>query len=181
MLLQAAEPHLAWHTYLDAVLRLCREFDVSSVITLGALLAEVSHTRPLTVTGSSTDDDLRRRLDVGEPRTGRYEGPTGIVGVLTEAVRAAGIPTASLWANVPVYLDASPNPKGALALLERLNGALGLDLTLHDLEVFCARFDAQVAAAVERDPTMSEYAQRIEEREAQDDADEAGPGRPAGE
>ena len=178
MLLQAAEPHLLWHSYLDAVLRLCREFNVSAVVTLGALLAEVSHTRPLTVTGSSSDDELRRRLEVGEPRTGRYEGPTGIVGVLTEAVRAAGLPTASLWANVPVYLDASPNPKGALALLERLNSALGLDLTLHDLEVFCARFDAQVAAAVERDPKMAEYARRIEEQQADDEAEESAPAGP---
>lgn len=164
VLLQATEPHLMWHTYMDAVLSLCREFEISTIVTLGALLAEVSHTRPIQVNGSSTDPELREQLAFGEATTSRYEGPTGIVGALNQAAQAAGLRTASLWANVPAYLDASPNPKGSLALLERLNSGLKLDLRLHDLEVFCARFDAQVAAAVERDPQMAEYARRIEEQ-----------------
>lgn len=183
ILLQGTEPHLAWRAYLDAVLGLCKEFEVSTVITLGALLAETSHTRPVRVSGSSADTALARVLNLGgATSTSRYEGPTGIVGVLTQEARAAGLRTASLWANVPVYLDASPNPKGALALLERLNRGLRLALTLHDLEVFCARFDAQVAAAVESDLHMQEYARRIEaagDEDAGDDGDDGD--EPAGE
>jgi proteasome assembly chaperone (PAC2) family protein len=171
VLLQATEPHLMWHSYMDAVLSLCREFEISTIITLGALLAEVSHTRPIRVNGSSADAELRKQLEFGEPTTSGYEGPTGIVGALNQAAQEAGMRTASLWANVPAYLDASPNPKGSLALLERLNGGLKLDLRLHDLEVFCARFDAQVAAAVERDPQMAEYARRIEEALPDDEPD----------
>ena len=166
ILLQATEPHLAWKTYMDAIMELCREFNVSTLITLGALLSEVSHTRPVRISGSSAEAELRDMLELGEASTSRYEGPTGIVGALSQAARDAGLRSASLWANVPVYLDTSPNPKGSLALLERLNAALGLELTLHDLEVFAARFDAQVAAAVEENPQMADYARRIEQQEA---------------
>lgn len=173
VLLQATEPHLMWHRYLDAVLTCCREFNISTVITLGALLAEVSHTRPIRVNGSSTDPALREQFEFAAPATPGYEGPTGIVGALTQAAQEAGLRTASLWANVPVYLDASPNPKGSLALLERLNKALNLELRLHDLEVFCARFDAQIAGVVERDPQMAEYARRIE-ADLPDEDDEPG-------
>lgn len=172
ILLQATEPHLSWRRYMDAVLELCKEFDVSTLIALGALLAEVSHSRPVRVSGSSSDPELRAMLDLPAASTSRYEGPTGIVGTLNQAALAAGMRTVSLWANVPVYLDASPNPKGALALLEKINGPLKLGLTLHDLEVFCARFDAQVAAAVEKDPQMAEYARRIAEHEESEEQEE---------
>lgn len=176
LLLQGTEPHLSWRAYMAAVLELCREFHVSTLITLGALLAEASHTRPITVSGTSSDEELRQKLALGPRRnSGGYQGPTGIVGTLTEAAREVGIRTASLWANVPAYLDASPNPKGALALLERLNGGLDLDLRLHDLEVFCARFDAQVAAAIEQDPQMGELARRIEEMQPDEEPEEPGP------
>lgn len=174
VLLQATEPHLMWHSYLDAVLACCREFKITTVITLGALLAEVSHTRPIRVSGSSTDPALREQFEFGPPATPGYEGPTGIVGALNQVAQEAGLRTASLWANVPVYLDASPNPKGSLALLERLNKALKLELRLHDLEVFCARFDAQIAGAVERDPQMAEYARRIEAGLPAEDDEPAG-------
>ncbi len=172
VLLQAVEPHLAWHTYMACVLEFCQQFKVSTMITLGALLAQVSHTRPLRVSGSSSEADLQETLDL-QAATGRYEGPTGITGTLTGAAQDAGLRTASLWANVPAYLNVSPNPKGALALLERLNRGLQLELNLHDLEVFCARFDTQVTAALESDPQMAEYARRVEEYEAQEAAAEA--------
>ena len=178
VLLEAVEPHLAWTTYMSAVMEFCREFHVATLVTLGALLAQVSHTRPPRISGSSSDDDLRRRLELGTP-AGRYEGPTGIVGTLTQAAQEAGLRTVSLWANVPAYLNVSPNPKGALALLERLNSGFEFELTLHDLEVFCARFDAQVAAAVEEDPKLAEYARRIEEEEAREAQESAGEITPA--
>ena len=164
ILFSGIEPHIGWRGYVGCLMELCRVFDVSGVITLGALLAEVSHARPVPLLGSSADDYLARRLDLGAQGASGYEGPTGVVGVLSQAVREAGVASASLWASVPFYVNASPNPKGALALLERLNDGLELKLSLHDLEVFAARFDAQVQAEVEKDPQMVEYARRIEEQ-----------------
>src|SRR5690606_24293605 len=101
-----------------------------------------------------------------------YQGPTGIVGVLSQTLREEGIPSASLWANIPFYVQRTPNPKGSLALLERLNRGFGLDLTLHDLEVFAARFEAQVAADIEQNPEVAEYARRVADAVDDDDTDE---------
>jgi proteasome assembly chaperone (PAC2) family protein len=183
ILLSGIEPHLGWRGYVGCVLELCRTFDVSGVITLGALLAEVSHVRPVPLIGSSADEDLARRLDLSAESASSYEGPTGVVGVLSQAVRDAGLATASLWASVPFYVNASPNPKGALAILERLNGGLELGLSLHDLEVFAARFDAQVQAEIDKDPQMVEYARRIEEQldDAEEQAGAPGAGQPPAE
>lgn len=163
LLLSGIEPHLQWERYCDAVLEICRFFGVRAVITLGALLAEASHSRPISVSGSSEDEELRARLGLPPPRTPGYQGPTGIVGVFSQAARRHGHATASMWANVPYYVQASPNPKGSLALLEQLNHSLGLGLQLHDLEVFVARFDAQVQEEVDKNPGMAEYARRIAE------------------
>ncbi|MEZ4501560.1 MAG: PAC2 family protein [Dehalococcoidia bacterium] len=172
ILLEGIEPHLAWHAYADAILELCRSYEVAGVITLGALLAEASHTRPVQVNGSSADEALQQLFGV-TTRASTYEGPTGIVGVLNQAARDAGFDTASFWAQVPYYVNATPNPKGSLALLQVLNPALGLGLTLHDLEVFAARFDAQVAAEVAKDSDVSSLARQIEERQESETGDEA--------
>jgi proteasome assembly chaperone (PAC2) family protein len=172
ILLYGTEPHLSWRTYVDCVIELCREYEVSGFITLGALLAEVSHARAVRVTGSATEEELARRLSVGDVTAGRYQGPTGITGVLGQAIRDAGIPSASMWANIPFYVRRTPNPKGALALLQRLNDGLALGLTLHDLEVFAARFDAQVASDIAGNPEVAEYARRIEEQQTDDDTEE---------
>lgn len=170
ILFQGIEPHLSWHSYADSMMEVCREFDVSGIIMLGGLLAEVSHTRPIRVTGSSEDEGLRSLLDLQPRRGGGYEGPTGIITVISNAARDLGIPTGSIWANVPHYVNASPNPKATLALLDRLNRGLSLDLRLHDMEVFVARFDAQVAEEIAKNPEMGEYARRIEDQ--QDEIDE---------
>ena len=170
ILFQGSEPHLSWRAYSEALLELCQQFNVSAIVTLGALLAEVSHARPVQVSGSSEDPELRRTLGLPGTNVSRYEGPTGIVGVFNNLAKQAGIPTASMWASVPHYVNASPNPKGTLALLEQLNRNLRLDLRLHDLEVFVARFDAQVAEEITKNPEMVEYARRIEEHQ---DAEEA--------
>ena len=166
------EPHLAWNAYSDAIVEFCTSFGIETVVTLGALLAEASHSRPITVSGSSEDEDLREQLGLPAPRTGGYEGPTGIVGVINNRLRDEGLKTASMWANVPHYVNASPNPKGALALLEQLNDSLRLDLSLHDLEVFAARFDAQVNSEIAKNPEMADYARRIEEQLDAEAADE---------
>jgi len=165
ILLQGVEPHFGWRSYCDCIIELCRAYHVSAAITLGALLAEASHARPIRTNGSSEDEPLREQLNLPLPRLPGYQGPTGIVGVLSAALRQAEIPAASIWANVPYYLNATPNPKGALALLEHLNSPLQLGLRLHDLEVFVARFDAQVAEEVAKNPGVAEYARQIEEAE----------------
>lgn len=174
ILLAGVEPHLAWRTYAEAILEVCQRFEVSGVVLLGALLGEASHAKPVRVSGSATADWLNEALGLGERTRSTYQGPTGIVGVLTQALREREIPTASLWANIPFYVQRTPNPKGSLALLERLNSGFDLQLTLHDLEVFAARFEAQVAADIEQNPEVAEYARRVadavEEEEEDDDA-----------
>lgn len=169
ILLMGTEPHLAWRTYVETVLEVCREFEVSSVLTLGALLAEVSHQRPVRISGSSSHESLGAPLGLGERTRSGYQGPTGIVGVVTQALRDAGIPTASMWANMPFYVQRTPNPKGSLALLERINRGLRFNLSLHDLEVFAARFEAQVATDIEANPEIAEYARRVAEMDTGED------------
>ncbi len=165
ILLNGTEPHLYWRHYIESILEVCEAYEISGFVTLAALLAEASHARPVRVTGSSTDDDLARIFELSENTTSRYEGPTGIVGVLSQAIRDTDIPSASMWANVPFYVQRSPNPKGSLALLERVNRGLELNLTLHDLEVFGARFDAQVQSDIASNPEVAELAQRLEDEE----------------
>ena len=116
------------------------------------------------VTGSSPDTDMQELLGL-QPAVSRYEGPTGIVGILNQSMREAGMRTASMWANIPYYLNTSPNPKGSLAILERVNPMLQLGLGLHDLEVFAARFDAQVAAEVAKDAETLALSRQIEARQ----------------
>ena len=120
ILLSGPEPSIRWRTFCDTVLELAEALGVQLVVTLGALLADVPHTRPVGVTGLASDEALIERLGLQPPS---YEGPTGIVGVLHDACADAGMPSASLWAAVPHYVAVAPNPKGALALLRKLEGA----------------------------------------------------------
>jgi proteasome assembly chaperone (PAC2) family protein len=177
ILLSGIEPHTAWRSYVECIMAVCEKFQVEGVIILGALLAEVSHARPVRVTGSASTDWLARPLGISTRTRSTYQGPTGIVGVLTQALRDKGIATASLWANMPFYVQRTPNPKGSLALLERLNRGFGFGLNLHDLEVFAARFEAQVAGDIEENSEIADYARRVasmaEEEEEEDDGDAA--------
>lgn len=170
ILLTGIEPHTAWRSYVDCIMAVCRKFQVEGAIILGALLAEVSHARPVRITGSASTDWLARPLGISTQTRSTYEGPTGIVGVMTQALRDQGIATASLWANMPFYVQRTPNPKGSLALLERLNRGFGFGLNLHDLEVFAARFEAQVAGDLEENAEVAEYARRVASM-ADDDED----------
>ncbi len=171
ILLAGTEPHLAWHAYADAIFQICEKFEVSGILTLGALLAEVSHSRPVRLNGSATEGDLARALDVDPQTRSTYQGPTGIVGVISQLARTKDIPTGSLWANMPFYVQRTPNPKGTLAILERLNRAFDFDLTLHDLEVFAARFEAQVASDIDGNPEFSAYARRVADQLDEDGED----------
>src|SRR6184192_2646196 len=134
----AGEPHLKWRTYCASVLELAQRCEVTLVLMLGALLAEVPHTRPVRVAGGASDPELAARLGV---RPTRYEGPTGIVGVLNTVCREQGLPTASVWANVPHYISGIENPKAALALVQRVLTLLNVEADLTDLEDATRQFE----------------------------------------
>jgi proteasome assembly chaperone (PAC2) family protein len=159
------EPHLKWKTYIQTILDLARQCQVGMVLTLGALLAEVVYSRPVRITGSSTDPELTARLHLG---TSRYEGPTGIVGVLNDACRRESLPAVSLWANVPHYLSNTPNPKAMYALVRRVLGVLDHPLDLQDVETAVSDFEAKVAEVIANNPAVASYVRQLEEREAEE-------------
>jgi len=136
-----------------------RELQVRMVVTLGALLADVPHSRPVSISGFASDHSMVERL--GFERT-RYEGPTGIVGVLQHGLAAAGLPSASLWASVPHYVAASPNPKVALALVRAFEGTAGVAVDAGELESAAEDYERQVSAAVASDPEVKAFVERLE-------------------
>jgi len=159
------EPHLRWKTYAATLLDLARQCGVNLVITLGALLADVAHSRPVRVAGFSSDPVLAAQLQF---TPSRYEGPTGIVGVLNDACRRAGLASVSFWANVPHYISAAPNPKAALALIGRLESFLHLTLDTTELRVATLDFDSKIAQAVAENPNMATYIRQLEDRDPQE-------------
>ena len=168
VLLLGIEPNLRWRTFTDLVVGLAEDLGIEMLITLGALLADVPHTRPAPVTGSATDKELVERLGLS---ASRYEGPTGIVGVLHDVCGKRGIPSASLWASVPHYVSLTPSPRGALALCERLGSVLGIDIDAAELEEAAANYEEQVSEAVASDEETAAYVDELERRSDQlDDA-----------
>ena len=161
VLLLGIEPNLRWRSFTGLVVGLAEELGVELAITLGALLADVPHTRPAPVTGSATDGELVERLGLS---ASRYEGPTGIVGVLHDACRAAGIPSASLWAAVPHYVSLTPSPRAAVALCERLGGLLGVPIDVDELEEAARSYEHQVSEAVASDEETAAYVEELERR-----------------
>jgi proteasome assembly chaperone (PAC2) family protein len=161
VLLLGIEPNLRWRAFTGAITELAQELGVELVVTLGALLADVPHTRPAPVTGSATDPELVSQLGLG---ASRYEGPTGIVGVLHDVCRAAGIPSASLWAAVPHYASLAASPKAALALSSRLADLVGADVDLGELERASEAYEAQVSEAVAENEETAAYVRSLEER-----------------
>jgi predicted ATP-grasp superfamily ATP-dependent carboligase len=157
-----AEPHLRWRTFTETMLRFVRESQVEMVVTLGAYLDEVLYTRPVPLSGFSTDAKLMDELDLVPSR---YQGPTGIIGVLADACRQADVPHLSLWASLPHYLSVSPNPRGTLALLLRLNQWLGIRVDTGPLERAAADFQAKINEAVNADPKLSAFVRELKKRE----------------
>jgi predicted ATP-grasp superfamily ATP-dependent carboligase len=141
------------------------------LVSLGALLADVAHTRPIAITGIASDPALVDRLEL---LTSSYEGPTGIVGVLQAACGAAGLPAASLWAAVPHYIASAPNPKAALALVRKLEGLVGVAIDASELEASTVDYERQVDRAVQSDPDVQAFVERLE-RATDDDADPLDP------
>jgi len=163
VLLLGIEPNLRWRTFTELVVGLARDLGTELLITLGALLADVPHTRSAPVTGSATDEELVERLGLS---ASRYEGPTGIVGVIHDACGRSGIPSASLWAAVPHYVAAVPNPKAALALLRRLEGLVGVAVEASGLEEEAESYESQVSRAVAANPEIEELVKRLEEEQS---------------
>ena len=161
-----SEPHLRWKTYCRTVLELARELEVGLIVTMGALLAEVPHTRPVRLTGFATDPELAALLRV---RPTRYEGPTGIVGVLSSIARTAGLATASLWANVPHYISAVENPRATLALVHGVNRLLDGPIDVRELEEAGAQFDSQLAEVLAQNRKVATYVRKLEARDVEAD------------
>ncbi len=159
ILLSGHEPSFRWRTFTGLIVELAEAIGVQLVVTLGALLADVPHTRPVSVTGFATDPALVSRLGLAESS---YEGPTGILGVLHDACRAAGVPAASLWAAVPHYIAASPNPKAALALIRKLEGLVGVVIDASELESNATEYERQVNLAVAHDPDVQAFVEKLE-------------------
>ena len=160
LLFQGVEPSLKWKQFTGLVVDAARELDAHMVITLGALLADVPHSRPVPMTGIASDDALVERL--GYERS-TYEGQTGIVGVLHHACARAGVASVSLWASVPHYVAAAPNPKAALALIRSFEGVAGVAVEARDLEESAEDYERQVSAAVASDPEVKSFVERLEQ------------------
>jgi proteasome assembly chaperone (PAC2) family protein len=163
VLLAGTEPNLRWRTFAEGLAEVAEGLGVEMVVTLGALIADVSHTLPVPITGLASDDQLVEDLDLTRSN---YEGPTGVVGVLHDACRRRGISSASLWAAVPHYVAAVPNPKAALALLRRLEGLVGVAVEASGLEEEAESYQLQVSRAVAANPEIEELVKRLEEEQA---------------
>jgi proteasome assembly chaperone (PAC2) family protein len=162
--LAGTEPNLRWRTFADGIAETAEGLGVEMVVTLGALIADVAHTLPVPITGLASDAELVERLDLARSN---YEGPTGVVGVLHDACRRRAIPSASLWAAVPHYVAAVPNPKAALALLRRLEGLVGVAVEASGLEEETESYESQVSRAVAANPEIEELVRRLEEEQAE--------------
>jgi len=170
VLLDGTEPNLRWRTFSETIATVADALGVEMVITLGALIAEVSHTLPVPITGLASSEELVEELEL---ERSSYEGPTGIVGVVHDLCRRNALDSASLWAAVPHYVAAVPNPKAALALLRRLEGLTGIAVEASELEEETADYEEQIGRAVAANPEIEELVQRIEAEQV-DMFDEAG-------
>jgi proteasome assembly chaperone (PAC2) family protein len=171
------EPHLRWKTFCRLIVTVARQANVSCLVTLGALLADVPHTRETTLTGFASTHRLLPQLKKMGVRMSTYEGPTGIMGALHDAWRPTNLPAISLWGNVPHYISATPNPQVSLALLRRVSVLLGTPLPVGPLERQARAFSRQVDDALKENPEAQEYVHELEEqqtKEAETPADAPG-------
>jgi proteasome assembly chaperone (PAC2) family protein len=166
VLLTGPEPNLHWRGFCASVIAVARETGCRMVVTFGALLADTPHSRPVRVTGSTTDQRLMDELGL---ERSRYEGPTGIVGVLHDACRQAGVTSASFWAPVPHYVATPPNPPATRALLDRFAAFTGRTLDLRELSVASEAWRTRVDSAVDADEDMREYVDRLVEESGTDE------------
>jgi predicted ATP-grasp superfamily ATP-dependent carboligase len=166
VLVQGVEPSLRWRAFSAHIVDLAEALGVQVVVSLGALLGDVPHTRPVAMSGHASDPSLMERLGM---QGSTYEGPTGIVGVLHNACMQAGLPSASLWAGVPHYVAAAANPKAALALVRRVEGLIGVSVDVSELESAAADYERQVGLAVQSDPEIQAFVERLEQAAESDE------------
>ncbi len=160
VLVQGIEPSLRWRSFSAHIVDLAEALGVQVIVSLGALLGDVPHTRPVPMSGHASDAGLLERLGI---QPSAYEGPTGIVGVLHTACADAGIPSASLWAAVPHYVAAAANPKAALALLRKVEVLIGVSVDVSELESAATDYERQVGLAVQSDPDIQAFVERLEQ------------------
>ena len=160
VLVQGVEPSMRWRAFSTHLVDLAEALGVQVVVSLGALLGDVPHTRPVAMSGHASDAALLERLGI---QASSYEGPTGLVGVLHTACARAGLPSASLWASVPHYVAAAANPKAALALLRRVEVLIGVSVDVSELESSAADYERQVGIAVSSDPDIQAFVERLEQ------------------
>ncbi|MEP7215115.1 MAG: PAC2 family protein [Anaerolineaceae bacterium] len=153
------EPNLKWGPFAEAYTGLFRQLNVTLAVSLGALMAEVPHTRDVRVTGSAFDPSVAEGLDLS---VSNYEGPTGIVGVLHQRLRQSDLPAASLWANVPHYITTAQNPPATSALLRRLQKILAMEFDYTELDAAGSRFLLEINTAISGNADLMEYVRRLE-------------------
>lgn len=160
VLVSGPEPSMRWRTFCDGIIELAEVLGVQLTVTLGALLADVAHTRPVPLVGLASDAALVARHGLSPTS---YEGPTGITGVLYTAFQDAGLPSASLWASVPHYVAAAPNPKASLALVRKLESVVGVSVDASELETGAAEYENRVTQAVSGDEDVRQFVERLEQ------------------
>jgi proteasome assembly chaperone (PAC2) family protein len=170
VLVRGIEPNMRWQSFAGEILGFCHELGVELVVTLGALLADSPHTRPVPVTGTSSDDALTRSLNLEQSR---YEGPTGIVGIVQDACTRAGVPALSIWAAVPHYVAQPPCPKATLALLRHIEDLLDVPIPLGDLPEDARAWERGVDELAAEDTEVAEYVRSLEEAKDLSEAPEA--------
>lgn len=178
LLMEGEEPSMHWRTFCDAIVHVAQECDVSTIVMLGSLLADVPHTRASAINAISTDGEMTEGLGF---RVANYEGPTGITGVLQYVCAKAGLKTVSLWASVPHYVAATPNPPAALSLVRAFEAVTGALVDAAELESASDRFREQVSAAVSQDEEISGYVRTLEENADADADDESTNPIPSGD
>jgi predicted ATP-grasp superfamily ATP-dependent carboligase len=160
VLVQGVEPSMRWRSFSSQLVDLAEALGVQVVVSLGALLGDVPHTHPVALSGHASEPTLMERLGI-QPSS--YEGPTGIVGVLHSACADAGLPSVSVWAAVPHYVAAATNPKAALALVRKVEGLIGVSVDVSELESAAADYERQVGLAVQSDPDIQAFVERLEQ------------------
>ena len=172
LLMEGVEPQLNWQTFTQNILAEAQKYNVSMIITLGSLLAEVPHSRPVLIHGVSENTEINKSYGL---QTSSYEGPTGIIGVINQLSTDAGIPNMSFWATVPNYVAGAESPKAALALIEKLKTTLNLSLNTTDLEIASSAYERQINQIIEGDPDTSKYVDELEDNYDAGDYEVASP------
>lgn len=170
VVVKGLEPSMKWKTFSNDLLDLADDLEVSKILTVGSLLADTPHTRPISVSGSGSHPDIAKRLGV---EVSRYEGPTGILGILQEAAQRRGIDAISLWAALPHYASTPPSPKATLALINALEDFLNISIPLGDLQEQSKAWESAVDEMAREDGDLAEYIRQLESSKDETELPEA--------